>query len=406
MGHLLLWDLASPGERLVYRVRDEVLLDVSFSPDGKYLASGGSEGQVYVWDSKTMAEVMVLQGHDASIKSVHYSQDGRFLASASSDGTVKVWDMRFGDEPTTYLARKSDIASLAYSPDGRYLALGSAASMAQGQWHGNKAVRVWDVLKAEETMALDGHDDWVTSVAYNHNGTRLATADLDGMIKIWDPASGDCLWSLKGHQGPVNTAVFTPNGKIVASGGDDSAIKLWDANTGKILRTLSGHDGPITSISMSPDGDFFASGSDDQTVKTWSVASGDILQSIELRDSVRSVAFGPNGQYLALCAGQRVYLYRADDLAAPPTILEGHTRHVVSLTFTPDGRRLASGGRDGTIKIWDVARGQEALSLKTEFDRALCTAFSPDGRTLATSWGSRLCLWGTGAPTFPPATSR
>ena len=271
--------------------------------------SGGSEGQVYVWDSENMREVMVLQGHDAAIKSVHFSSDGRFLASASTDRTVKVWDMRLESEPRTYLPRKSDIASLAYSPDGRYLALGSTASVAQGERYGNKAVRVWDVLRAEEHIALDGHEDWVTSVAYNHNGTRLATANLDGMIKIWDPAKGDCLQSLKGHEGPVNTVVFTPDGKMIVSGSDDKSIKLWDANTGKILRTFSGHSDRITSICMSPDGDFFVSGSNDRTVKTWSLASGDILQSIELRDSVPSVALGPDGQYLAICAGKRVYLY-------------------------------------------------------------------------------------------------
>ncbi|KAK3366322.1 HET-R [Lasiosphaeria ovina] len=277
-------------------------------------------------------------------------------------------------KPVTLEGHSDWVRSVAFSPDGQRLASGSY----------DGTVMIWDPASGQCLQTLEGHRDSVSSVAFSPDGQRLASGSNDETVKIWDPASGQCLQTLEGHSGWVSSVAFSPDGQRLASGSDDETVKIWDPASGQCLQTLEGHSGWVSSVAFSPDGQRLASGSYDKTVKIWDPASGQCLQTLKGHsDSVRSVAFLPDGQRLA--SGSDDETVKIWDPASGQCLqtLEGYSDSVSSVAFSPDGQRLASGSDDKTVKIWDPASGQCLQTLKGHSSSVTSVAFSPDGQRLA-----------------------
>ena len=232
---------------------------VSFSPDGKTLASASDDNTVKLWDVGTGKELKTLNGHQAFVESVSFSPDGKTLASASMDNTVKLWDVSTGKELKTLNGHQAFVKSVSFAPDGKTLASASA----------DNTVKLWDVVTGKELKTLNGHQDTVTSVCFSPDGKTLASASMDNTVKLWDVVTGKALKTLKGHQDFVSSVSYSPDGKTLASASYDKTVKLWDVVTGKELKTLYGHQDFVFSVSFSPDGKTLASASADNTVILW-----------------------------------------------------------------------------------------------------------------------------------------
>ncbi len=278
---------------------------VVYSPDGRYLASGGSDNTIKIWEVATGRELRTLTGHSDFFRSVVYSPDGRYLASGSFDKTIKIWEVATGREVRTLTGHSGWVNSVVYSPDGCYLASGS--------W--DKTIKIWQVATGKELRTLTRHSGWVYSVVYSLDGHYLASGSQDNTIKIWQVATGKQLRTLTGHSRGVRSVVYSPDGRYLASGSVDNTIKIWEVATGKELRILTGHSYRVYSVVYSPDGRYLASGSWDKNIKIWEVATGKQLRT-----------------------------------------LTGHSNRVYSVAYSPDGRYLASGSGDKTIKIWRVGQ--------------------------------------------------
>jgi WD40 repeat protein len=284
------------------------LLDVDFSPDGKYLASAGGDKTIKIWDVTTLKEIATLKGHADSILGIAFSPDGKYLASASVDETIKVWDVAGLKERATLKGHTSGIRGVAFSPDGKYLVSGS--------W--DATTKVWDVAGLKEIATLKGHTDYVLGIAFSPDGKYLASTSWDKTIKVWDIATLKEITTLHGHNHHVTGVAFSPDGKYLASASEDEIIKMWDVAELKERATLKGHTYAVWGVAFSPDGKYLASTSWDKTLKIWDVAT---FKEI--------------------------------------TTLKGHAASVWGVAFSPDSKYLASASTDRTIRLWAIDPSKE-----------------------------------------------
>jgi WD40 repeat protein len=307
----------------------------------------------------------------------------------------------------TLEGHSDEVNSVAWSPDGKTLASGG----------GDRTIKLWNVedRKCIATFKADPINIgvcYVTSVAWSPNGKTLASGCDDTTIRLWDISTGKNTATLMGHTAGVISVAWRPDGKTLVSGGGDGTVRLWDIATGKNTVVNNGADCEvIRAVAWSPNGDTFASGdSASNTIKLWSATSGKCSVTITSDEQIASLAFSPNGKTLASGGNFTIEFWdamRGTSIA----ILEGHSSEeahspavygnpsVYSVAFSPDGRTLASGGDDKTIKLWDVASGKTIVTL-TEHTRSVASvAWSPDGKTLASaSHDKTIKLWNVTTP--------
>jgi len=388
---------------------------VSFSSDGKILATGSSDTTIKLWDVETGQEIRTLKGHNGHVYSASFSSDGKTLASGSEDTTIKLWNLETGQEIRTLKGHNGHVYSVSFSSDGKTLASGSE----------DKTIKLWNVETGQEIRTLKGYNGHVYSVSFSSDGKTLASGSEDKTIKLWNVETGQEIRTLKGYNGEVDSVSFSSDGKTLASLDNRNSfeIKLWDVETGETIRTLTGHNNSVLSVSFSSDGKTLASGSHDNTIKLWNVETGQEIRTLKGHNSsVGSVSFSSDGKTLASGDGGTIKLWNLETEREIRT-LKGNNASISSVSFSSDGKTLASGD-GGTIKLWNVETGKEIRTLKghnsehnrkVEFTRDgqfdvetgeeirtpigyneyfYSISFSPDGKTLATGSSDKtIKLW-------------
>ncbi len=364
---------------------DDSVVSMSFSPDGKTLASGSTDKTIKLWNLETGTEIRTLKGHDNFVNSVSFSPDGKTLASGSFDKTIKLWNLETGTEIRTLKGHDNPIYSVSFSPDGKTLASGST----------DKTIKLWNLETGTEIRTLKGHNNFVISVSFSPDGKTLVSGSFDKTIKLWNLETGTEIRTLKGHDNPIYSVSFSPDGKTLASGSADKTIKLWNLETETEIRTLKGHDNPIYSVSFSPDGKTLASGSTDKTIKLWNLETGTKIRTLKGHDNfVNSVSFSPDGRTLASGSADKTIKLWNLETGTEIRTLNGHDNFVISVSFSPDGKTLVSGSFDKTIKLWNLETGTEIRTFKGHDNFVISASFSPDGKTLASgSFDKTIKLW-------------
>lgn len=240
---------------------NSVVAGVSFSPDGKTIASASWDNTVKLW-SHEGRELRTLKGHTAGVSGVHFSPDGRTLASASWDGTVKLWN-RNGRNFLTLQGHPAAVSRVRFSPDGK--------TIASASW--DKTIKLWS-LAGRVLHTLQGHTDAVYSISFSPDGKTLASASADKTVKLWS-LEGRELRTLKGHKAKVYDVRFSPDGKTLASASEDKTVKFWHLD-GRPISTFEGYYG-LYGVDFSPDGKTIASASFDGTVKLWRLDLDNLL---------------------------------------------------------------------------------------------------------------------------------
>ncbi len=287
---------------------------VAFSPDGKVLAGGGSDGQVRLWNAATGAPLAVIP-HPQPVTSLAW--DGaHLLVTGDADGYVRAWHL-----PVPDLMTGGPVYSIALSPAGGALAAGGTG------------LQVWNP----------------------------ATRALTASAAIPDPAPGDI----------VNAVAISPGGNLIATGYGDGRLQLWRPGPRLIplgtpqpaSQLPAGFTNQVEFVAFSPDGRLLASGSDDGTVRLWDISDPARPRQLSVihdsGDAVFSVAFSPSGHVLAAAsADDKVRLWNVTDPARPVQLggaLTGPTNTAYSVAFSPDGTILAVGSADRDVRLWNVS---------------------------------------------------
>jgi WD40 repeat protein len=416
---------------------------VTYSPDGKTVASGGANGLVRLWDSATLRQKGPSLGTGSGTLCLAWARDGKWLAAGNAGGAIYLWDVS-GPEPKAgpvIQAGTSPIYSVAFSSGGKSLAAGSLDTI----------VRLYDLTGPEpkEKIQLTGHQKEVMAVAFAPDGRALVSGSLDGTIRLWDPtgdqakerttieahpkdvtalafspaeartlasASNDGsikLWDLstptpkqraelKTQAGAVSTLAFTISGKTLASGHGDGTIRLWDALlvVPKEKAVLEGHAGAAPAVAFAPDGQTLASGSGDWTVRLWNLTTTPKpKQRFEPEGHLShayAVAFAPDDQTLATGSydrGVRLWSPVTGGKLKDRSLLKGDNIPIYALSFAPDGKMLAAGGAGVVVRIWDPVAGRELRSLKGNPGQVSALAFGPDSRRLLAASGKSVMVW-------------
>jgi WD40 repeat protein len=215
---------------------------------------------------------------------------------------------------------------------------------------------------------------------------------------------------LQGHTDVVNSVAFSPNGSLLASGGDDGEIRLWNTSDGRCTRRIVRLDimEEISSLSFSPDGKMLVAGghnidNDYGAILLWDLSNDDNISPTTLYaeigegDDVYAISYSPDGRYIASASGNGlVRLWNTSD-GSCKSVLEGHQAPVPSICFSPNGKILASVGEDSCLRLWNVQDASCLLVLSDQIHPRGCilsVTFSPDGQTLVTGGNDqRVCFW-------------
>ena len=375
---LTVWD-AKRGDKLGVLGNEERPYRISFSPKGSQLAIVDTD-KIRTWNIGELApRTAVIRGHTSVCGSVKFSPDGQTLAAGYWSGDISLRDVQKLERKVTFRCEGLDmIRSLDFSPCGNKLAATSY----------DKIVRVWDIGKPDAPPAeLTGHQAVLYALAFSPKGDLLVSADSKGVLGLWDVQDGYELQTFTEETKWIWSIAFSPDGKCLASAHHYQKARLWDIE----------NDEQITELSLVLPQDTSKYKGDARTIQ---IMLGWLEKGSEYNLSPRVITFSPDGTLIAAGAFRAILLLDAKTYETQKVLCLPHgCWSTEALTFSPCGRYLVSGASwQGTdkvsIRLWEVATGENIATFWSHPTDIQSLAFSPDGLVLASaSYDGTILLW-------------
>jgi len=395
-GIIRLWDVASLDPLGRLEGHRGWVAKLVFSPDGRTLFSASDDETVRAWAIQQKRETRRFQGHTSGLRGLAVSLDGRILVSCGNDGSVRVWDAFGKPRPRAHQVLPFPVVNCGapFTADSRRLFTASLTN----------PVTVWDVATASAVQRIPALGTNNFSLALSPDERLLAIGGYDGMIKVWDIQNERLVKQFRPHQIPVYGLLFFDQGKTLVSFAmlthRKVEVKRWDVASWQSISF-----GPIDvdwaiGLAQSPDRRLLAVGyTGKPSPRLWDWASGELKRVlVSGAGGSWQPVFSADGRLLACPVGGEARVWDTSSWRKVAA-LKVHASSVVSVAFSPDGKRLVTGGSVGgqlqpALQVWDYVGQRELIGLDAGGNWTMWTRFSPDGNTLAAlSWDGVAELW-------------
>jgi WD40 repeat protein len=400
---------------------------LAFHPAGDRLLTGCDDGVARVWQLGTGKALLPQFVHfrparfpnpswpfRTGVLAVSWSPNGKVIATAGRDGTARLWDAATGaslSEPLQHEA--AEVTCLGFSPDGASLWTGS------GDWR----LRRWGVPDGR-LLSSSAKVGFCFALAVHPRHEEVATGHLhDSQILRWDAATGNMRPGVLRHMEIVRALAYSPDGRLLLSGSDDHTARLWDTASGAPVGSTLRHPGRVHGVAFHPGGRRVATCGEDGSVRVWGLAPGSLRHTLRHPDWPQAVAFSPDGRRILTTtfggAARQAFLWDVDSGAhAEPELLlpEGFPWYLTGAGFANGGRILVATDNQGGLHRWDARTGKRLPSQNTGQEQNWKLAVSPDGRLALCGAieqkGNRLThcavVWdlSNGRPACPPLAHR
>jgi WD40 repeat protein len=305
-----------------------------------------------------------------------FSPDGRYVASGSSGGTVTLWRLTDGGSPISKARHRRDILSMAFSPDGKFLVTGGVDGYA-----------VVTRVSTGEEVYRRLHEDWVTDIAFSADGAWFATVSADKRIRLWDTADGEERLRMS-QDGGITEVRISANGQWIATTGADRTVRVWNVSTGAEMFQIP-LSGEGSALGFNRDGSVLAAGDAAGEIGLWDISVVPVSQTfLQFDAATGGVQYSPSGEWMTASAGPQVWLLKPGQFASPTSRLLTNPSlalngDVASLTFSPDSVWLGVATVNGGVLVYNLQTRQPRTIISSGLEHQI--AFASDSGSLITS---------------------
>ncbi|KAG7192028.1 ribosome assembly [Scheffersomyces spartinae] len=337
-----------------------------------------------------------ISGHKSTILCCQFApNDSGRMCTGAGDSTARVWDCNTQTPLYTLSGHSNWVLCVAYSPCGTMIATGSM----------DNTIRLWDADTGKQMgSALTGHSKWISSLTWEPlnlvkvgDTPRLASGSKDGTIKVWDTTRRTCTITMSGHTNAVSCVKWSGS-NIVYSASHDKTIKAWDITvSGKCIQTLKSHAHWVNHLAISTDYALRKGGFDHSSTRTSSktISPEDMrAKALEQYEKVAKLGGSISERLVTASDDFTMFLWEPLKSSKPVCRMTGHQKLVNHVSFSPDGRYVASSSFDNSIKLWDGVKGTFIGTLRGHVSAVYQTSWSADNRLLVScSKDTTLKVW-------------
>ncbi len=384
-GEIQVWELTTGKTVLAHNPHGDRVNCLEFSPDGKCIASAGDDHIARIWDSESGEEMIKLDGHEWNVSDLAFSHDGKRVATVGEERSIRIWDAGNGKQ-LLEIDPDGSFEGVEFSPDGRWVA--SAGS--------DGSVRIWNSIDGTETRRFEGHRGAVLDVAFDAGGSRIASVSDDGTVRIWNvltgkeanvfahqagsvafspdgsrlAAAGDFakIWDVSGDRCGMATIVeddedvlaFDGNGRVAAFDEDEHCVRIKELSSSRTLHALSMPHRTNRAVTISADGRIAAFMGVDGAIRTsttWDDGSFEVLPK-KAAVTVHAMELRGDGEQLAYVSEDGMVHLVDTNSGDKVRHLQVANSAIECLAWDSDGKRIATGHKDGTVRLWNPLSGE------------------------------------------------